>query len=119
MECEMSEPVASASATLAELSHVLGDPSADLAILGEGNTSADLGDGSFLVKASGVSLRQAGERDFVRLDTRAVLDLIDDTSLDEHDNVALGRRLRAASADPAGAMPSIETMLHALALGTV
>ena len=35
-------------------------------ILGEGNTSADLGDGSFWVKASGASLAGVGPGDFVR-----------------------------------------------------
>lgn len=104
-------------AELVTLSRQLGDPTEDLAILGEGNTSAAAGDGSFLVKASGVSLRRAGEADFVRLDTAEVLAMIEDTSLDDHDVPGLGRRLRAAAADPAGPTPSIEAMLHALALG--
>ena len=41
---------------LVQLSRDLGREDRHLAILGEGNTSCDLGDGSFLVKASGTSL---------------------------------------------------------------
>ena len=41
---------------LIRLSNDLGREERQLAILGEGNTSADLGDGTFLVKASGTSL---------------------------------------------------------------
>lgn len=109
--------LAGLDASLAVLSQQLGDPAADLAILGEGNTSADAGDGSFLVKASGVSLGQAGAGDFVRLDTAAVLELVEDTALDEHDLPALTGRLRAAAHDPGSPTPSIEAMLHALAIG--
>jgi rhamnose utilization protein RhaD (predicted bifunctional aldolase and dehydrogenase) len=113
----MSDPGDTLQATLVALSQQLGDPVEDLAILGEGNTSAAADDGTFLVKASGVSLRRAREADFVRLDTSAVLDLIDDANLDDHDVRGLGQRLRAASADPSGPTPSIEAMLHALSLG--
>lgn len=115
---------------LVRLSHQLGDPAADLVILGEGNTSAALDDGTFLVKASGSSLAEVGEDDLVRLDHAAVLDLIDDPALADHDQVGLAARMRAASPDArtglgpapasiAGPGPkpaSIETMLHALAL---
>jgi rhamnose utilization protein RhaD (predicted bifunctional aldolase and dehydrogenase) len=106
---------------LVTLSRELGDPAADLVILGEGNTSADLGDGSFWVKASGASLAGVGPGDFVRADRQAVLDLVEDRSLDEHDQESLGTRLRAATAGSGdtgadGPRPSIETMLHALSL---
>lgn len=108
--------VTAARRGLIRLSHALGDPAADLAVLGEGNTSADLGDGSFLVKASGTALAGAAERDLVRLDRATVLDLVDDRGLDDHDQAGLAARLRAAAAEPDPAPPSIETMLHALAL---
>lgn len=101
---------------LVALSRELGDPAADLVILGEGNTSADLGDGSFLVKASGASLATARPEDFVRADRQAVVDLVDDAALHEHDQDGLRDRLRAASHAADGPRPSIETMLHALAL---
>src|SRR5580692_3946853 len=41
---------------LTTLSHFLGDPVRDLAILGEGNTSGRLDDDTFFVKASGQHL---------------------------------------------------------------
>ena len=44
---------------LLALSHDLGREDRDLAILGEGNTSADNGDSTFWVKASGTSLGSA------------------------------------------------------------
>jgi rhamnose utilization protein RhaD (predicted bifunctional aldolase and dehydrogenase) len=124
---------------LVALSRELGDPAADLVVLGEGNTSAALGDGTFLVKASGTRLGGVTEEDLVRLNHAAVLDLVDDTELDDHDQAGLAARLRTAArtgdagsaatadgatadgatADDSGAAPkpaSIETMMHALAL---
>lgn len=112
--------LAEARRGLVRLSHQLGDPAADLAILGEGNTSAALGDGTFLVKASGATLGRVGEDDLVRLDHAEVLALIDDPALDDHDVAGLSARLRdAALSHGARERPkpaSIETMLHALAL---
>ncbi|WP_051580487.1 class II aldolase/adducin family protein [Pseudonocardia acaciae] len=105
--------VAEARRGLVRLSHQLGDPAADLAILGEGNTSAALGDGSFLVKASGATLGRITEDDLVRLDHAEVLALVDDPTLDDHDVAALSARLAASHE---GKPASIETMLHALAL---
>src|SRR5579862_8369230 len=49
---------------LIALSRWLGDPAHDLAILGEGNSSALLDDQTFLVKASGRELRTADENSF-------------------------------------------------------
>jgi rhamnose utilization protein RhaD (predicted bifunctional aldolase and dehydrogenase) len=46
----------SAISELLNLSHDLGSPERDLAILGEGNTSTSLSEDRFLVKASGSSL---------------------------------------------------------------
>jgi rhamnose utilization protein RhaD (predicted bifunctional aldolase and dehydrogenase) len=108
--------VEAARRDLVALSHRLADPAADLVVLGEGNTSADLGDGSFLVKASGVPLGRVGEGDLVRLDHAAILALIDDHRMDEHDQAGLAARMREATVG-AGPPASIETMLHALALG--
>jgi len=141
----MSQPidVPGARRGLVALSRQLGDPAADLVVLGEGNTSTALGDGTFLVKASGTRLGGVTEDDLVRLDHAAVLALIDDPELDEHDQPGLAARLRAAArpagpgpdtehdpdaafgsgagagaggSGPGGKLASIETMLHALAL---
>ena len=99
----MTQPidVPGARRGLVALSHQLGDRAADLVVLGEGNTSAALGDGTFLVKASGTRLGGVTEDDLVRLDLAAVLALIDDPQLDEHDQAGLAARLRAA-ARPSG-----------------
>lgn len=111
----MSDTAADARRTLVDLSRRLGDPAADLVILGEGNTSVALSDGSFLVKASGAALHRVGEEDFVRLERAAVLALVDDPGLDDFDIAALAAKLSAAG-DRTTRTPSIETMLHALAL---
>jgi rhamnose utilization protein RhaD (predicted bifunctional aldolase and dehydrogenase) len=118
--------LAAARRDLVRLSRQLGDPAADLVVLGEGNTSTALGDGTFLVKASGTRLGGVTEEDLVRLDHAAVLDLVDDPTLDDHDQAGLAARLRDAAREPGGdgtiaptAIPkpaSIETMMHALAL---
>jgi rhamnose utilization protein RhaD (predicted bifunctional aldolase and dehydrogenase) len=112
----MPDTAADARRALVDLSRRLGDPAADLVILGEGNTSAGLPDGSFLVKASGAALHRAVDEDFVRLDRAAVLDVIADDALDDTDIPALATRLRAAGLGDTSRTPSIETMLHALAL---
>ena len=99
---------------LVELSRSLGRPERDLAILGEGNTSVRLSDESFLVKASGTSLASASPASFVRMDferTLAILE-IEDPADDE-----LGEALMAARSSSKGELrPSIETVMHALAL---
>ena len=99
---------------LVELSRSLGRPEKDLAVLGEGNTSARVDDESFLVKASGTSLASANDGSFVRMDverTLALLELRDPT--DEE----LGDALMAArTSSDGGLRPSIEAVMHALAL---
>lgn len=99
---------------LVELSRSLGRPERDLAILGEGNTSVRLDDESFLIKASGTSLARANDESFVKMDlerTLALLELGDPTD-DE-----LGEALMAArSSSTDDLRPSIEAVMHALAL---
>jgi rhamnose utilization protein RhaD (predicted bifunctional aldolase and dehydrogenase) len=100
-------------AELVELSHRLGDPALDWAILGEGNSSADLGDGTFLVKASGVSLGTAARDDFIRVRAGPVLALLDTAA----DDQAVHRTLREARVAPRDErMPSVETFVHAVCL---
>ncbi|GAA3515965.1 class II aldolase/adducin family protein [Actinocatenispora rupis] len=100
---------------LLDLSHRLADPAADLVILGEGNTSADLGDGSFAVKASGVPLGAVTADSFVRMGTDEVMAVVDDRALDPGDQAAVAARL-AGAGEAGAATPSIETMLHALGI---
>jgi rhamnose utilization protein RhaD (predicted bifunctional aldolase and dehydrogenase) len=100
---------------LVRLGRALGDEARGLAILGEGNVSADLGDGTFLVKASGASLPALGENDLVRVVRDEILDEIG--ALGERpSDAAVADALRAAASDPGTAPPSVETFLHALCL---
>ena len=92
----------------------LGDPALDYAILGEGNTSARADAELFWVKASGVQMRTIEPGGFVQVRFDRVLAMLQDDALSD-DQIKAG--LEAAKADPAvKARPSVETVLHALAL---
>jgi len=99
---------------LLTMSQHLGDPALDYAILGEGNTSARADSETFWVKASGVEMRTIAPAGFVRVRFDRVLDLL---AVDNLDDAGVKAGLEAAKADPAVvARPSVETVLHALAL---
>jgi rhamnose utilization protein RhaD (predicted bifunctional aldolase and dehydrogenase) len=98
---------------LVALSRHLGEESRDLAIIGEGNTSARADEATFWVKASGTNLGAIDEKGFVRMRFDAMLQLLDSAKTDED----VTRGLHEGKADPGvAARPSIETMLHALCL---
>ncbi|GGL97664.1 class II aldolase/adducin family protein [Nakamurella endophytica] len=95
---------------LVRLTNALGDPAADLAILAEGNTSARLGDGRVVVKASGSNLASATAEDFVVVDVPPLVDLMTDPGSTQEDltaaldaGVVAGRHRRG----------SIEALVHA------
>jgi rhamnose utilization protein RhaD (predicted bifunctional aldolase and dehydrogenase) len=97
---------------LVGLSRSLGLPERDLAVLGEGNTSARLDDGTFLVKASGTSLADANDASFVKMDLGRTISILD---LEGPTDDELGAALLAARS--AGDLrPSIEAVMHALCL---
>lgn len=98
---------------LVKLAHQLGDPSRELAILGEGNVSALAPGGTFWIKASGSNLGTLAASDLscVRLD--AVLELLEQDTLSESDVEAA---LVAAQVNEEQKKPSVETFLHALCL---
>jgi rhamnose utilization protein RhaD (predicted bifunctional aldolase and dehydrogenase) len=98
---------------LIALSRELGQPERELAILGEGNTSADAGDGTFWVKASGSQLAGIDAAGFSRVRLAPILEMLDAPHLSDA-QVADG--LRAALLDPAARKPSVETFMHALCL---
>lgn len=99
---------------LVELSHALGHPSRDLAILGEGNTSARVDDESFWVKASGSELGTLRPEQLVRVSFAACRELINGPDLTD-DQIKDG--LQAAVVEgPEGVRPSVETVLHAALL---
>ncbi len=99
---------------LVALSRSLGNPSLDLVILGEGNTSAKVDETYFYVKGSGKELRTVDEKDFVAVSLPRVLSAL------EHDHLN-DQKIRAylleTKMDPATeTMPSLETFLHAYLL---
>ena len=99
---------------LVTLSNTLGEPTNDYVILGEGNTSAQVDEQSFWVKASGSELRTVGSENFVQVYFEPILALLNRQNLSD-DQVKQG--LTDAKVDPAmPGHPSIETVLHALCL---
>lgn len=98
---------------LLALSHEIGRDDRHLAILGEGNTSADAGDGTFWIKASGGNLASLDETGLTRVKFDTVMDAIDDASLDDTD---VREVLLASRADEGAKLPSVETFMHAVCL---
>jgi rhamnose utilization protein RhaD (predicted bifunctional aldolase and dehydrogenase) len=98
---------------LIQLSLDVGREDRALAILGEGNTSADVGDGTFWIKASGTSLSTANEESFSRIRMDAVLRYVDRPQMDE---VEVGVALADVLVDPLHKRPSTETFMHAVLL---
>jgi rhamnose utilization protein RhaD (predicted bifunctional aldolase and dehydrogenase) len=95
------------------LSRDLAREERQLAILGEGNTSADGGDGTFWVKASGCRMESIAENDFTRVRYEDALSLMDREGLG---NQQVNEGLEAIRVDPSMKRPSVETFLHALCL---
>jgi rhamnose utilization protein RhaD (predicted bifunctional aldolase and dehydrogenase) len=98
---------------LLALSREIGRADRRLAILGEGNTSADLGDGTFLVKSSGSSLSNLDESGVSRVNMATVLAALDDETLDDRGVQAV---LEASRSDASPRLPSVETFMHAVCL---
>ncbi|MCS7220783.1 MAG: class II aldolase/adducin family protein [Anaerolineae bacterium] len=101
-------------AQLIWMSHELGRPELDYAILGEGNVSARIDDETFLVKASGAELRTLDENGLVEVSLQRALALLDAEDISD---ASVKAGLVAAKVDPTATRhPSVETVLHALAL---
>ncbi|MCG2766905.1 MAG: class II aldolase/adducin family protein [Anaerolineae bacterium] len=99
---------------LVTLSRHLADPAHDYVILGEGNTSARADEETFWVKASGRQMDGIEADGFVHVRFAPVLGLLEASDLSDGDVKA---ELEAARVDPAAtSRPSVETVLHALAL---
>lgn len=95
---------------LLELSRDIGREDRQLAILGEGNTSARLSNDQFAVKASGSSLATLTEEDVTICDTAKVLAIFERRqSTDE----GLDEQLLNSRVGGKGKKPSIESMFHA------
>jgi len=98
---------------LIALSRDLGREDRALAILGEGNTSTRLEDGTFVVKASGSSLSTMTREGLTVCRTAAVLELFSDSSPDD---ATVEAALLAARVDPESRKPSTEALFHAYLL---
>jgi L-ribulose-5-phosphate 4-epimerase len=89
----------------------LGAPTADLAILGEGNASARAGDGEFLIKASGHSLSTMTPAGLTRVKFAPILEALDGPDLSDGD---VSRLLDDSRVSPeTDSRPSVETFMHA------
>ncbi len=95
---------------LLDLSHKLGDPARQMAILGEGNASVRLSDETFLVKASGCSLGTLDKTGVVECRAKTLLPLLEKSNLSdaEIDGTLLESRL-----DDKAKKPSLEVLFHA------
>jgi len=98
---------------LLTLSHEIGREDRGLTLLGEGNTSARLDEGSYLVKASGTSLSNLQAEDLVACHTPPMLSLLNKHGLNDED---VDAALLAARIDPKAKKPSVEAILHAWSL---
>ncbi len=99
---------------LINLSHEIGKEERGFAILGEGNTSADCGDGTFWVKASGSQLGTADEKSFSRVRIDYILDLM---KADQLSDERIEDELVKSLVDPSHRKPSVETFFHAFCIG--
>jgi rhamnose utilization protein RhaD (predicted bifunctional aldolase and dehydrogenase) len=97
-------------AALLKLSHELGNPQRQLAILGEGNTSTRLTPETFLVKASGTNLAALREEDVVECQAKISLELIDKTLVTDAE---IRDALMKSRVNPAAKAPSVESLFHA------
>ncbi len=98
---------------LVRLSHQLGKEERALAILGEGNTSADNGDGTFYVKASGTSLGSLTSEGLSKVSHQKVAAILARENVTEED---IEQGLLDCLADPTHKKPSVETFLHSLCM---
>ncbi|MGD1088377.1 MAG: class II aldolase/adducin family protein [Verrucomicrobiota bacterium] len=98
---------------LIQLSRELGREDRQLAILGEGNVSADLEDGTFYVKASGSQLANIDADGFTRVNMTSIFDALNQP---EKTDDEVRKILEACRVDKKARLPSVETFLHAICL---
>jgi rhamnose utilization protein RhaD (predicted bifunctional aldolase and dehydrogenase) len=98
---------------LIQLSHEVAREDRDLAMLGEGNTSADCGDGTFWVKASGAEMATIDASGFSRVSLDAIRSLMAHEQLTDQE---VSEGLLSALVDPSHRKPSVETFLHGISI---
>jgi rhamnose utilization protein RhaD (predicted bifunctional aldolase and dehydrogenase) len=95
---------------LLQLAHEIGREDRPLAILGEGNVSARLGNEQFAVKASGCGLGTLTEAEVTVCDLPRALAILDKRHLSDDE---LEAQLLESRAGAQGKKPSIESLFHA------
>ncbi len=98
---------------LLTLSHEIGREDRGLAMLGEGNTSARLGDDTFAVKASGTCLGTLKPEDTVECKFSSLLPLLERQGMSDQE---VDDALLAARVDAKAKKPSVEAIFHAYLL---
>ncbi|MEK7476453.1 MAG: class II aldolase/adducin family protein [Candidatus Coatesbacteria bacterium] len=101
---------------LVRLAREIGREDRGLAILGEGNVSADAGDGTFWVKASGTRMGAASPKDYLRASTAKVLRFLRERGTGREEDAVVMAGLRSCVVGPRQGQPSTETFIHALCL---
>jgi len=98
---------------LLALTHLLGEPARDLAVLAEGNTSQRLDDGRLVVKASGANLASASAEDFVLVDVDEIMGIVDDPRSTQDELTAALVAPKPLRTERMRRRGSIETVVHA------
>jgi rhamnose utilization protein RhaD (predicted bifunctional aldolase and dehydrogenase) len=93
------------------LSREVGREDRALAILGEGNISVSLDDGTFLIKASGASLSSLAAEQLTQVRGDRIRSVLDKSAVSDAEVQAA---LMAARVCPEAKIPSVETFLHAV-----
>ncbi len=110
----MSVSISATLDQLIALSRELGLPANDLAIFGEGNTSALDGEDRFWVKVSGSQLHGIDADGFALLDRANTAGMLD---MDLRTDQEILQNLLDRRVDGGTRYPSVETMMHAFLLG--
>lgn len=105
-----ANPASDLVSSLLDLSHQLGREDRKLAILGEGNTSARVSDGTFLVKASGSNLGSLAAAGLTECRFDKLVPLLDAKKMTD---VAVDEALFASRVDAQAKKPSVEATFHA------
>ncbi len=96
------------------MTRALGEPHRDYVILGEGNTSCRIDNGSFYVKASGQQMVNIDESGFVAVHFDPILGLLDNPPTTQTEQK---HTMKSAMVDAESTfMPSIEVSFHAMLL---
>lgn len=98
---------------LVQLTRIIGDPTHDYVIVGEGNTSCRIDDEAFYIKASGQGMHGIGADGFVAVRFAPILAMLENSPGDLAAQKAV---MESAKLDPASKLPSVEVTFHAMLL---